>query len=231
MVVSSSQKQDAAVAQATASGRDDQARRAKIARVSRWERPARDRGHDCERQRRRRGGVDADQSAGRYTGQPDLTPARPPLRSVVGLGPELADHRGTSKLVPGLPLGGINTVWSSELGLHSQFEFTSAPQPQCLVDDSATVQIGVSGDMGIDTGQQVGIQGRGDLGAATGADVEGTVRSIAVHYARQSARQRQWLGRSVHLGFPASNVRPAGCAIEAHFVSVRQTCLSVGSEC
>ena len=167
-----------------------------------------------------------------FTGEPTSPRCGQPLRSSwIGLGAELADHRGTSKLVPGLPLGVINTVWSSELGLHSQFEFTSAPQPQCLVDDSATVQIGVSGDMGIDAGQQVGIQGRGDLGAATGTGRGGHCAEYSGTLCPTICPSTKWLGRSVHLGLPASNVRPVGCAIEAHFVSVRQTCLSVGSEC
>ena len=80
----------------------------------------------------------------------------------------MAGHRGAPKLIPGLPLGGIDTIWSSELGLHGEFHFASAPQAERLVDDGAAIQLGVSGDIGIDAGQEVWIEGGGDLGTATG---------------------------------------------------------------
>jgi len=69
-------------------------------------------------------------------------------------------------MIPGLPLSGIDSVWGSELGLHGELEFASTPQTQGLVDNGATVQVAVSGDIGIDTGKEVRIESGGDLRAA-----------------------------------------------------------------
>jgi hypothetical protein len=44
------------------------------------------------------------------------------------------------------------------------------------VDDGATVQLGVSGDIGIDAGQEVWVEGGSDLGAVTRTDGHGKKR-------------------------------------------------------
>ena len=91
----------------------------------------------------------------RRISQPDLTSARgrPFAQAGSGSVPSWRTDCGASKLIPGLPLGGIDTIWSSELSLHGELQFASAPQAECLVDDGAAVQLGVSGDIGIDAGQ------------------------------------------------------------------------------
>jgi hypothetical protein len=79
----------------------------------------------------------------------------------------MTDDRGASKLIPGLARGGINAIRSGELGLQGELQCASTPQAECLVDDSAAIQFGVSGDIDIDAGQQVWIDGGGDFGTAT----------------------------------------------------------------
>jgi hypothetical protein len=92
----------------------------------------------------------------------------------------LADGCGTSELIPGLALGWVHAVWGSELGGQGEFEFVGVPQPQSRIDDSAAIEIGMDGDIGVHAGKQVRVERSGDFGTTARTNASRHAHSIPV---------------------------------------------------
>lgn len=111
-------------------------------------------------------------------GQPDFATAWVWHRSGCGVGVELTDRCVSSELIPCLALGWIHAVGGSELGSKSEFEFAGVPQPQGLIDNSAAIEIGMHGDIGVHAGEEVGVERGGDFGATAGRKASRHAHSI-----------------------------------------------------